>query len=186
MAVECEAKIKVENLGAVRARLRHYGAVDEGEVLERNWVFDTGDSSLLDNGILLRVRNTGDVGGVFTVKHAIDGGEFKCREEVESMVDSTDDLMRQLEILGYKIQWIYEKRRWTWLWHDCVIALDTCPEIGTYVEIEGEADRIREVASSLGLDPDQHICDSYLALWQKHLAERGEESRHMVFTDDKK
>lgn len=186
MAIECEAKLKVDDLDGLRAKLRHFGGVDEGEVLERNWVLDRPDNGLYANGILLRVRNNGEVGGVLTVKHSVEGGEFKCKEEVESMVDSTEDLLRQLEIVGFRTKWIYEKRRATWLWRDCVIALDNCPELGCFVEIEGEPDRIREVAAALGLDAEQHICDSYLALWRAHLQRRGEGPRHMVFPPDRK
>lgn len=181
MAIECEAKIKVGDMEPIRARLRHFGAVDEGEALERNWVLDRPDNGLYAKGILLRVRNTGEVGGVLTVKHHVDGGEFKSREEVESMVDSTEDLLRQLEIVGFRVKWIYEKKRWTWLWRDCVIALDVCPEIGDFIEIEGEPERIREVAAALGLDAADHIDANYLSIWQDYLKERGDEPRHMVF-----
>lgn len=181
MAIECEAKLKVDDLDGIRARLRHFGGVDEGEVLERNWVLDRPEDGLYKAGILLRVRNTGGVGGVLTVKHNVLGGEFKCREEVESMVDSTEDLLRQLEIVGFRVKWIYEKYRATWLWRDCVIALDDCPELGCFVEIEGNPDRIREVAAALGLDAEKYIDDSYLSLWRAYLRQRGEEPRHMVF-----
>ena len=181
MAREIEAKIKVEDLGVIAKRLEGLGAVNEGDCLERNWVLDYPDGRLAAEGVLLRVRNLGGVGGVLTVKHRVEGGVFKTREEVESMVDSTDDVLRQFEILGYGIRWIYEKFRATWLWHDCVLALDEMPEIGSYVEIEGDPERIREVAVQLGLDPASHINDNYLGLWQKHLAARGEGPRHMVF-----
>lgn len=184
MAIECEAKIKVDDLDDVKRRLERLGGVNEGEVYERNWVLDRPDDALFREGTVLRVRNTGDVGGVLTVKHRAEGGPFKTREEVECMVDSIDDLLRQLEMVGFGVKWLYEKHRATWLWHDCVLALDECPELGCFVEIEGTPERIREVAVDLGLDPEKHIDAGYLTLWRDYLRERGEEPRHMVFPAD--
>lgn len=182
MAKEIEAKIRVADLAPYRRKLQELGAVDEGACLERNWVLDNADGSLYQRDVLLRVRNVGGVGGILTVKHRTAGEAFKTREEVESMVDSTEDLLRQLEIVGFQAKWIYEKYRSTWLWLDCVLALDACPEIGSFIEIEGQPTNIREVAGLLGLDPEAHLDDNYLELWRKHLESRGEGPRHMVFT----
>ena len=181
MATETEAKIKVSDLGVVAARLHVLGATDEGAVFERNWVLDRPDGEIMKAGALLRVRNTGGPGGVLTVKHRTAGGEFKTREEVETRVDSCELLLRQLETLGFRVGWIYEKRRATWLWRDCVVTLDECPEMGGFVEIEGEAEAIRRAAADIGLDPDSHIDDNYLGVWMKYLAARGEAPRDMVF-----
>ncbi len=185
MAKETEAKIRVHNLVAVHDRLLALGAVDEGRQLERNWVFDNDDGSLERKGVLLRVRGYGGAGGVFTVKQRTGGGAFKTREEVESMVDSVEDLLRQLDMLGYRLAWMYEKRRRTLLWRDCVFALDECPEIGSFVEIEGGEQSIREACRAVGLDPGRHIDDTYLGLWRKHLEARGEPPRHMIFSEHK-
>lgn len=183
MAIECEAKLKVDDLRLIRERLRELGGVDEGTVMERNWVLDRPDESLYRRDILLRVRNNGEVGGILTVKGKVESGAFKSREEVESMVDSTEDLLRQLKMVGFEVKWIYEKRRNTWLWRDCVLALDLCPEIGSFMEIEGEEKQIRAVAQALGLNPDNHIQENYLALWKAHLKQRGEGHRDMVFSE---
>lgn len=183
MAKEIEAKIKIDNIVDLRGRLNALGASLEGSANEKNWVFDDESGSLAGMGFLLRVRNLGDVACVLTVKRPTGGGEgFKAREEVETVVDSTRDLLKQLEMLGYSVRWIYEKRRQTWLWRECVISLDECPKIGNYIEIEGLPEIIRRVCQDLGLNPDDHIEDNYLTLWQKHLAARGEPDRNMVFS----
>lgn len=181
MARECEAKLKVADLRTIRRKLAELGAADEGECMERNWVFDRPDGALRKQGVLLRLRSMGDPGGIVTVKHRVEDGAFKTREEVETMIDSTDDFLRQMEIVGFAVAWIYEKVRNTWLFHDCVLALDECPEIGTFVEIEGDPEKISETARLLDLNPDDHIDDNYLGLWQKHLQAKGENPRHMLF-----
>ena len=184
MAREVEAKIKVDNFDRLRARLEQLGAAYEGECLERNWILDDADGRLHKSGMLLRVRNNGGVDGILTVKRRIDGGDFKTREEVESMVDSTDDLLRQMEMVGFGTHWIYEKRRQTWLWRDCMVTLDELPEIGCFVEIEGTPDKIRGVAAELGLSPENHIDDNYMGLWFKHLEAKGEAPRNMIFSPE--
>ena len=184
MPQECEAKLKVDDLDALRNKLASLGAANEGDCLERNWVLDDASGSLRQRGVLLRVRNMGGAGGVLTVKQPLEGGAFKTREETETMVDSTADLLRQFEILGYRVAWIYEKYRQIWLWSDCVIALDECPEIGSYIEIEGAPDKIRHAALDLGLNPEHHIPDTYLGLWMRHLGKRGGGRRDMLFSKE--
>ncbi|MCC8107966.1 MAG: class IV adenylate cyclase [Planctomycetes bacterium] len=183
MALEVEAKIRVDNLSSVRARLAELGAVDHGRVRERNWVLDRPDDPLYRAGKLLRVRNTGGDGGVLTVKTPAADGAFKRREEVEVTVDSTDRLLTQFAALGYEVRWIYEKYRTTFHWRGCHVLLDECPEIGDFVEVEGDADAIRAVLADLGLDPADHTGANYLGIWKDHLAARGEGHRHMVFSD---
>lgn len=182
MAVEREAKLKLANPEAARRRLAELGAEDEGVVTERNWVLDDAAGGLRARGTLLRVRNFGDAAGIVTVKLPLDaGGRFKVREEIETATDSCEDALRQLFALGFQISRIYEKRRHTWLWRKCLVCLDECPEIGFFLEVEGEESDIRDVCSDLGLDPANHIEDNYLMLWEKHLAARGEPVRNMVF-----
>lgn len=184
MALETEAKIKVGSLDDIRAKLDAYGAANEGDCLERNWVLDNRDGELKKKGVLLRVRNEGEEGGILTIKRPVEGGEFKTREEIETMVDSAEELIRQLTAVGFEVKWVYEKHRQTWLWRDCVLALDECPELGFFIEIEGVPDKIREVAGELGLNPADHIDDNYLGLWMKHLEKLGQKPRNMLFDHD--
>ncbi len=185
MATECEAKLRVDSLDAVRGRLRMLGAVDRGEAFERNWVFDREGGELFREGTLLRVRNAGGEGGILTVKRKTSCGSFKNREEVESVVDSAETLVRQLEMTGFHVSGRYEKFRETWLWGDAVVSLDECPEIGCFVEIEGTTETIRRVAADLCLDPEKHLDGSYLELWRTHLLEKGENGmRDMTFAEN--
>ena len=67
MSVEIEAKMKVDDLGVVRERLKAVGATLVGEYLERNVFFDTEDRLLLtaDEGLRVRLArdtNSGDLG----------------------------------------------------------------------------------------------------------------------------
>ncbi|MDR3211228.1 MAG: DUF4416 family protein [Planctomycetota bacterium] len=182
--LEIEAKIPVADIQLIRARLATLGAFDAGKERERNWVFDLPDGSLVATKRLLRLRSLGGYDGILTVKRPLANQEeqaFKTREEVEIRIDSLAACLRQLDILGYQVVWIYEKRRHNWHWRGTVIALDQCPEIGCFVEIEGKPRRIREVCADLGLDPAASLSENYLTLWERHLAARGEGRRNMLF-----
>lgn len=181
MAREIEAKIKVADLRPLRLRLGGLGAAREGAYRERNWVLDDGGETLRQGGRLFRVRSLGGAGGIVTVKVPAPGRGFKTREELETMVDSAEGFLGQMRLLGYRVRWIYDKRREAWTWRGAAIALDSLPEMGAFVEIEGEEGVIRDACSRLGLDPADHIDDSYLGLWEKYLARRGEPKRDMVF-----
>lgn len=186
MAFECEAKIRVADFTPLRERLSRLGADDHGTRLERNYVLDNAKRALKRRGVLLRIRNTGGPGALLTVKNPVEGGEFKTREEIETRADDTDSLLRQFRALGYRVDWIYEKVRQSWRWGKCEIVLDQCPEIGLFVEIEGNPDDIRAAAAELGLNADDHIADNYLGLWAKYLKSRGEKRRDMIFTEEEK
>lgn len=181
MALECEAKIQVGDIRQVQNRLRKIGAYIEGGSLERNWILDTAGGVNRDNGVLLRIRNSGGAGGVLTVKRPVKGGAFKTREELETQVACTETLLTQFRGIGYAVTWIYEKYRQTWRWRNCAVMLDECPEMGCFVEIEGTPETIRQAALQLGLDPAAHIADGYRKLWRRHLNRLGQKPRHMLF-----
>ncbi len=184
MSIENEAKIQVAELPLLRERLEALGAEHLGGEFERNWVFDLPGGVLHRAGILLRVRNTGGAGCLITVKGPEEAGEFKRREEVECGADSTEAVLRQFELLGYEKVWLYEKRRDNWRWRGCALALDECPELGNFLEIEGEAGAIKLVAADLRVDVGGHLRDSYFGLWRKYLLARGEEGlRDMKFPE---
>lgn len=179
--MEIEAKIQVPDLAPLRARLHSLAATPHGQVRERNLVLDDSAGTLRSTGKLLRIRSTGGDDCILTVKAPAQSGEFKTREEIETRVASRENLLRQLSFLGYETAWIYEKDRDSWSYAGCDIALDTLPEIGCFIEIEGSPEAIHRVCADLGLDPKRHIDDNYLGLWQKHLAAQGDAQRDMIF-----
>jgi len=183
MSLELECKLSIPSREEIAARLLHLGAVNGGDTLERNWVFDTADGRLRAAGILLRIRST-DNGAppLLTVKKPAQAAEFKARDEVEIAISSAADGCAALEALGFSPWWYYEKRRQTWTYGDCRIALDLLPELGCFIEVEADTgDLIRELLQRLGMDARRHIADTYLGLFMRRLAERGEALREMRF-----
>ena len=187
MSVEIEAKMKVDDLGVVRDRLKAVGATLVGEYLERNVFFDTEDRLLLtaDEGLRVRLaRDTTSVDLVCTItfKGPRLHGQLKSREETEVTVGGFDDAVALLKCLGYATVLSFEKKRESWLLGGCEVELDELPHLGPYVEIEGPSESaVLKVRDQLQLSGRPIVKASYIALLMTHLQEQGQSTREIVF-----
>src|SRR5687767_853012 len=91
MPVEIEAKTRVDDLDAVRNRLRKLDARRVGDYLETNIFFDRPRQTLLKRGSGLRLRRMRDRRTrkdqyVITYKGKLQRGRLKTREEIETSV----------------------------------------------------------------------------------------------------
>ena len=187
MPVEIEAKMKVDDLGVVRDRLKAAGATIVGEYLERNVFFDTEDRSLLTADQGLRIRLAQGIGGgepvcTITFKGPRLHGQLKSREETEVTVGNYDDAVTLLKCLGYARVLSFEKRRQSWSVGGCRVELDELPHLGPYVEIEGKREEtVLKVRDMLQLSDRPLVKASYIALLITHLQEHGQSTREVVF-----
>ena len=190
MAVEIEAKMKVESLATVRERLQSQGAIMAGEHLERNVFFDTEDRSLLaaDEGLRLRMSQdtrTGKTVYFVTFKGPRQHGQLKSREETEVTVGNFEDAAALLECLGFTRVLSFEKRRQSWSLGGCKVELDDLPYLGSYVEVEGpKEETVLKVRDQLELSSRPLVRASYIAMLMTHLQERGDTAREIVFPPD--
>lgn len=174
MALEVEAKVKVDSHDAVRQRLRALGARWVSRVLESNHIFDTADRTLLAGGRGLRVRayveGEGEVpSAAMTYKGPVHDSKLKVREEIQTAVDDADAAIALLQSLGFVEAVSFEKRRETWQLGDCTIELDELPHLGCYVEIEGPGEpAIEDLLARLELAALTRIRESYIALLVNH------------------
>jgi predicted adenylyl cyclase CyaB len=187
MAVEIEAKMKVDSLEAIQERLTKLGAEPKGEAIEVNTFFDTDDRSLLaaDKGLRLRTATPlpeGKPKYTMTFKGPRQHGPLKSREEKELGVDSAKNATALLEILGFHHILSFEKKRQSWELGDCKVELDELPYLGVFVEIEGpKEDSVMKIRQSLELADEPIIKASYVALLMTHLQESGSASRVVTF-----
>ncbi len=169
MATETEAKMKVEDLDAVRARLRALGAKRVGSRFEINAFFDTPQGSLKSRDQGLRLRTMKDEAGrstsVITFKGRAQASQVKSREEIEFGIGNFDDASALLGKLGYTATLAFEKRRETFELDDCLVELDELPHLGTFVEIEGETEsRVLALRTRLDLDAFPLISKGYIRM----------------------
>lgn len=189
MEQEIEAKFRLDDPGAISARLQACGARRVAQVLETNRMFDTAERKLLaaDCGLRLRTcrRLDGDerASSTLTYKGPRAAGEVKVREEIETTVGDPSSIATILQRLGFNEVIIYEKRRETWQLDDCEVCLDELPRLGWFVEIEGPSPAaIQRVCHRLALSDRTAVRETYVELAAKRGAPRKEKCVCLEFT----
>ena len=185
MAVEIEAKLKVETLNAVAEKLGSLGAEFVGGKLQRDYYFEDADGTMAKNDKCLRVRRESDANGqkvVLTYKGPREDGKFKVRPEFEVNVDNDKTAVEFLNALGYRETLAFEKKRRVWNLDGCEVALDELALLGCFVEIEGPDEKaVGDVQGKLNLSGLEHISDSYALLMNKKLGNDGIEKTEIFF-----
>ena len=156
--METELKIEVPSLDPIRRRLEQLGATSSGSVDEDNVYFDQ-DDALRARDESLRLRRDNDVRLTWKGPTDYRKGVLN-REELEIHVDDYDKTWGILEHLGFSANDRLAKRRETWKLSGQEVVLDELA-FGRFVEIEGDATRIREIARQLDLNPEDGIARSY-------------------------
>ena len=170
---EIESKFAVQSFDAIREGLAGMGGVRLSRCFEENVVLDTPDAALRRRDVLLRLRR--DASGRVTLKlpsQASPEAGIKIRREVETEVGDLAALEAIFAHLGYTPFLRYEKVRETWRADGMLVCLDLLP-FGRYVEIEGTAEGIPELACRLGFSMEQAMSDTYHALHQAYRRAQG-------------
>ena len=151
----------------LRAMLRDRGAKNSARYREENYRFNGPGKSTRNTTLRLRVLNGGPQGMLTAKGPARFNGGVKTREETEIEVRDTHATLDMLQQLGFRVGWIYPKRRSVWMLDGVAVTLDVL-DFGYFVELEGPADVLPEMARSLGLDPNKALRDSYSVMAKKH------------------
>ena len=148
--------------------LRKRGAKLVGSYKEDNFRLNGPGKSTRSTTLRLRVLNGGPH-GVLTAKGpaSFDSG-VKSREETEVDVSDAHATMDLLQQLGFRVGWSYPKQRSMWRLDTVDVTLDTL-EYGWFVELEGPASVLPDLARSLGLDMRGALRDSYSVMARKFL-----------------
>jgi predicted adenylyl cyclase CyaB len=169
-SIESELKFRVASArdhAKLRDMLRKRGAKLIGRYKEDNYRFNGPGKSTRNTTLRLRVLNGGPR-GVLTAKGpaTFDAG-VKIREETEVEVPDVHATLDMLQQLGFRVGWTYPKKRAMWMLDGVAIELDVL-DFGWFVELEGPAQVLPEMAQSLGLDPKFALRDSYSVMARKH------------------
>lgn len=177
--LEIEAKMRVPDFAAVRARLVDRGARFVGRYAETNYILDRVDGSLRASGCGLRVRSMDtvegrDVAATMTFKGPVLKSSVKTREEIEIDISDTDTSLSLLTAIGFQTVMSYRKRRERWDLGDCHIELDEVPLLGTFVEVEGPDEAaVRKARRRIGLGDEPHIRTGYVRMLSDRCRETG-------------
>jgi len=184
MAATLEREIKLCFPDAQEARqaILATGATPlRGRRLQEDYLLDTHDDLLRQRRCVLRVRlESGKT--LLTFKGPVQNSPMKLREELETVVGDGLLLMHVLEELGFHVWFRYEKYREEFAHEDVTIAIDETP-VGTFVEIEGGEQGIRQMAEALARQPADYLTDSYRGLYVKHCEQHGLPLADMLFED---
>ena len=190
MGVEIEAKMRVDDLGAIEAKVRDLGGTRIGDLTETDTFFDTDDRQFTNSDQALRLRvetdnDSGETTAILTYKSKQAGGQLKKRIEIETPVANANACRKLFEAIGYHQAFTYQKRRRRWRYtaggKSCHVELDTIPYLGNHVEIEGPDDEtVMHVREQLGLADAPLIATSYASMLMDHLIAAGDDSTKVM------
>ncbi|MEW5872906.1 MAG: class IV adenylate cyclase [Chloroflexota bacterium] len=178
---ELEVKFYVQDLEGVQRRLEALGAHRvQPRTLETNLRFDTPGGDLTRAFRALRLRQ--DSAARLTYKGPAEVREgVRVRPEIEFVVSDFGAAREFLQALGYQVSLIYEKYRATYDLGEVHVTLDELP-YGNFVEIEGpDPASILAVNTSLNLDWEARLPDSYTVLFSKVRSRLGLRFRDLIF-----
>jgi len=162
--LEIEVKFYLSDMDRIRDRIIELGAVSKGRVFETNIRFDDADNSLMQQRSLLRLRQDTKSTLTFKSEPPFKDDQFKILRELEVEVSDFTFMKHILESLGFREEQVYEKWRETFVLHSTNLCLDTMP-YGNFLEIEGQKDDIKRLASQIGLKWKKRILLNYLAIF---------------------
>ena len=178
---EIEAKYYVRDLPAVEGKITvEGGTLLNARIHETNLRFDTPNEDLSRQYRMLRLRKAHTVTITYKGTASVQDGVSQ-RQEIETEMGDFEVAKSLLEALGYQVTRIYEKYRTEYLLDGLTIALDELP-YGNFVEIEGAgAEKIRQIAARLELDPAVNIPANYLMLLDRLNKNRNLTLRDLTF-----
>ncbi|HEX2623329.1 MAG TPA: class IV adenylate cyclase [Phototrophicaceae bacterium] len=163
---ETEVKLYVPDLKSVAEKLESLGAkLVAPRVYERNMRYENAAATLTKSGIVVRLRQ--DTRVRLTYKEPPTGpqdSDITSRYEAEVEVSDFGTMQTILGKLGYFPHVVYEKYRTTYTLDGVEVVLDEMP-YGNFVEIEGDADAIRQAMERLGLQFARRFAGNYLSLF---------------------
>ncbi|MBI4811848.1 CYTH domain-containing protein [Candidatus Falkowbacteria bacterium] len=151
MNIEYEATFINIDKDEMREKLREAGAVlAKPEFLQKRMVFNLPRENEI-NGSWLRVRDEGDK--ITMSLKIVDGDKIENQREVCLKVDSFDEAVKMLEMIGARRKSYQETKRELWLMDNVYITIDEWPFLEPFVEVEGASEEIvRKVSEKIGFN----------------------------------
>lgn len=164
MAKEVEIKFRIAGRRTLTRALKRAGFKQvTRSTHEMNSLYDLPGQKLRKRGELLRLRKYGEE-WVLTHKAKGKSGRHKVRTELETRVESGEQMDAVLRALGFAPTFRYEKYRAEWSDGVGKAVIDETP-IGTFGELEGPARWIDRTAGALGIASGDYITQTYADLF---------------------
>ncbi|MBR9677900.1 MAG: class IV adenylate cyclase [Nanoarchaeota archaeon] len=180
---EKEIKIKILDYEDIINRLSKIGAKHVGNAFQRTIRFDNSELGLEKKGLFLRLRTGFE--DTITMKIKVKNENVFEREEIELRVNSIEKMREILNKVGLVKEFVMEKYRSLWTLKGVDVCVDELP-FGFFVEIEGEEDKIFEVAKLLELDVSKKIITNYWDLFDDYKKRTGRTGTDILFDKNHK
>ena len=170
--IEVEIKLYIDDISLIQEKLTDLGAERTGVEFNEDIYLNhpNRDFRLTDEALRIRKVNSKTE---LTYKGPKINDKSKTREEINAEI-SEENILDIFYKLDFTVGGRVNKNREKWKFNDIAISLDDVEKLGSFVELEilsRSEDRIDEMitqlydlASELGLDPEQQITKSYLEL----------------------
>jgi adenylate cyclase class 2 len=179
--IETEIKFRVENLNALKRKLREIGfRIETPRTHEMNTLYDLPGEVLRQRKELLRLRKYGTL-WTLTHKSKKQIGRHSSRQELETSVSDGRKMELILRALGYAPSFRYEKFRAEWTDGKGQVVVDETP-IGNFCEIEGAPRWIDTTAKKLAVRHEDYITQNYAGLFAEWKTKGGSKAKEMTFT----
>mgnify|MGYP006295088325 CR=1 FL=1 len=194
MPTETELKIRVADADAdaARAAVEAAGGVFLAEVRQTDTFWDRPDGSLrkADRAVRLRRTELREAGAeppdprpLLTCKGPRQPGRMKVRREDQTHVDDAPAVEAALTTAGLTAAMVVQKNRRSYRLGDCRVEIDTLPQIGTFVEIEGPDEPAVEVTRRRLALPGEPTTEPYVALLRAAARRRAAPLDRFTFDD---
>jgi adenylate cyclase class 2 len=185
--LESEVKVKCDDVDALVAAHPELGWTTVApRHFEDNFVFELPERALELRGSMLRLRVAAGR-ATLTYKGLVPESAtsaMKVREEIETGVERPEAVAEIFERLGLRRSFRYQKYRTIYRLEVAggeVFAMRDETPFGTFLEIEGDAERVSTAAEALGFAPSTYIRESYIAIQAALCRARGVPLEDLVF-----
>ena len=156
MKTELEATFPNIHKDDIRKKLRNSGAeLLRSEFMQKRYAFRLPKGNHI-NGGWARVRDESDK-ITMSIK-VVDGDKINNQKEVCLKVDSFDEAVYFLTLLGCEKKAYQETKRELWVLDNVEITIDEWPFLEPFLEVEGKSEEeVMEVCKKIGLKYDQAL-----------------------------
>jgi adenylate cyclase class 2 len=138
---EIEVRILEIDISEIRKRLKRIGAKKVFEGRAHTNIFDFSDGRLKRKQQMLRLRTLGKQTVLCYKGKPNASKNFKCKEEIEVVVDNFENIALIFQRLGFKKVWGYTKRRESYKIGNAVVEIDKYAQIPALIEIEAPTEK---------------------------------------------
>ncbi len=150
--IEVEVKASVKDFKDVKKKLSQIGAVKIKTEHQSDVYYNAPHKDFGETDEALRIREipeNGEKRVILTYKGAKLDNVSKTRKEIEIDVSDADNTASILENLDFRRAASVKKNRDIYHIKEFIITLDTVKDVGTYVEIETEANEGEDTSESI-------------------------------------